>query len=96
MSDMENRCKPYREKLKGEPYASVVPSRTPEVKYHGSIARAKSAVGYRQGWWDKETDRYQYGTRGGEIYKRTTEDWELVHRVEKGTPFSELPWKEEN
>lgn len=92
---MERRCAVYRDKLKGEPFASIVPARTPELKYHGSIGRAKSAVAYSEGFQDPDTGRYVGRPRGGEIYRRAADGWELVYRVEKGTPTSALPWKVE-
>ncbi|MDG9711139.1 hypothetical protein [Streptomyces sp. DH10] len=90
---MERRCAVYRDKLKGEPFASIVPSRSPELKYHGSIGRAKSAVAYTERIYDQEQRRTYDGARGGEIYRRTADGWELAYRVEKGTLVSELPWK---
>ncbi|MET9729321.1 hypothetical protein ABZZ79_01260 [Streptomyces sp. NPDC006458] len=94
-SPMERRCAAYRDKLKGEPYASIVPSRAPELKYHGNIGRAKQAVTYSEWIYNAETRRSSRSVRGGEIYRRTADGWELLHRVEQGTPESELPWKQQ-
>nr|WSW58460.1 hypothetical protein OG513_07630 [Streptomyces sp. NBC_00998] len=80
---MEAQCARYRAALTFEPYASIVPSRRPEVKYHAGLGRAKSAVGYHV--WG--------GARGGEIYERTADGWSLLYRVESGTPMEELPWR---
>ncbi|MFI8890531.1 hypothetical protein [Streptomyces paradoxus] len=91
---MERRCDTYRDKLKGEPFASIVPSRRPELKYHGNIGRAKSAVAYAEWIYDSRTGRNYRGVRGGEIYRRTADGWELAYRVEQGTPESEIPWKQ--
>lgn len=95
MSSMEQRCAPYRAKLNPAPFATIVPSRTPEVKYHAGLGRAKSAVGYSDGYWDEETRRTVYAARGGEIYERTADGWQLLFRVECGTPDGELPWRAE-
>ncbi|WP_328967923.1 hypothetical protein [Streptomyces sp. NBC_00239] len=83
--DMEAQCARYRAKLKSEPYASIVPGRRPEVKYHAGLGLAKLAVGY-QGF---------RGARGGEIYEYTPDGWTLLYRVESGTPMAELPWRVE-
>jgi hypothetical protein len=92
---MAERCAAYRSKLKPEPYATIVPSRRPEVKYHAGLGRAKSAVAYSNGYWDEEQRRTVYAARGGEIYERTADGWELLYRVERGTPDDELPWRVE-
>ncbi|MFJ3084439.1 hypothetical protein ACIPJG_32445 [Streptomyces halstedii] len=81
---IEDDCAPYRAKLKAEPFASIVPGRRPAVKCHAGIGLAKLAVGYEE----------SEGARGGEIYGRTGEGWELLYRVESGTPTSQLPWRE--
>ncbi|MFG3014344.1 hypothetical protein ACGFZB_28775 [Streptomyces cinerochromogenes] len=83
MSDMEAQCARYRSKLKAEPFATIIPDRHPEVKYHAGIGLAKLAVAY-QTWG---------GARGGEIYERTADGWSLLFRVEAGTPANELPWR---
>lgn len=80
---MEAQCAGYRSKLNPAPFATIVPSRRPEVKYHAGMGRAKSAVSYAV--WG--------GARGGEIYERTADGWALLYRVESGTPTDELPWK---
>ncbi|MFF1684468.1 MULTISPECIES: hypothetical protein [unclassified Streptomyces] len=80
---MESRCAPYRARLKAAPFATVIPDRRPEVKYHAGVGLAKLAVGY-QSWG---------GARGGEIYERTADGWTLLYRVESGTPADGLPWK---
>ncbi|MFB7136068.1 hypothetical protein ACFCZY_31280 [Streptomyces sp. NPDC056237] len=90
---MSERCAPYRSKLNPAPYATIVPSRRPEVKYDAGLGGAKSAVAYSNGCWDAETRRTVNAARGGEIYERTADGWELMHWVERGTPESELPWK---
>lgn len=95
MTAMEDRCAPYLAKLRSEPYASIVPARTPAVKYHAGLNRAKSAVAYSVSVRD---DSRRYGwrhhcARGGEIYTLGPDGWELVYRVEHGTPSDELPWK---
>jgi hypothetical protein len=92
---MERRCAAYRNRLKGEPFASIVPARSPELKYHGSLGRAKTAVAYNERIYDPVNRRTFDGARGGEIYRRTSDGWELAYRVEKGTPTSALPWKAE-
>ncbi|MGI5404168.1 hypothetical protein ACQEVG_32900 [Streptomyces sp. CA-135486] len=92
---MDERCAPYRAKLNPAPFATIVPSRTPEVKYHAGLGRAKAAVGYSNGYWDEEARRTVYAARGGEIYERTSDGWELLYRVERGTPDDELPWRVE-
>ncbi|MCQ6554751.1 hypothetical protein NPS70_16320 [Streptomyces sp. C10-9-1] len=94
-SDMETRCAPYRSKLKPEPYATIVPSRRPEVKYHAGLGRAKSAVGFTNGQARDASGRWHSPVRGGEIYERTADGWELLYRVESGTPASELPWRDD-
>lgn len=81
---MDELCEPYRSKLNPAPFATIIPSRRPEVKYHAGMGRAKSAVAYHV--WG--------GARGGEIYERTADGWELLYRVESGMPTDELPWKE--
>lgn len=82
-NSMEAQCAPYRSRLKAEPFATIIPDRRPEVKYHAGIGLAKLAVGYEQ----------YGGVRGGEIYERTADGWSLLFRVEAGTPASELPWR---
>ncbi|MFJ6237978.1 hypothetical protein ACIQH0_28310 [Streptomyces griseus] len=82
---MEDQCAPYRAKLKAEPFASIVPNRRPEVKLHAGVGLAKLAVGYSTG----------SGARGGEIYGRTADGWELLYCVESGTQFADLPWNRE-
>ncbi|MFD9442121.1 hypothetical protein [Streptomyces sp. NPDC060001] len=84
MSAMQDDCAPHHKKLKVEAYATIIPDRRPPVKCHAGIGLAKLAVAY-QSWG---------GARGGEIYRRTEAGWELLYRVESGTPSSELPWKE--
>ncbi|MEU3285618.1 hypothetical protein [Streptomyces longwoodensis] len=87
MSDMEARCAMYRDKLKPDPFATIVPGRSPEVKYHSGLGRAKAAVTHAGGWGPGDA-------RGGEIYKRAGDGWELLYRVEAGTPTAQLPWRE--
>jgi hypothetical protein len=82
---MESECAPHRGKLRSEPFATIIPDRRPAVKYHAGLGRAKSAVGWVGEW---------SGARGGEIYEHTADGWQLLFRVEAGTPSSELPWKE--
>ncbi|MFJ6720527.1 hypothetical protein [Streptomyces sp. NPDC091259] len=82
--DMEAQCARYRDALKYDAFASIVPSRRPEVKYHAGLGRAKLAVAYAN--WG--------AARGGEIYEMTADGWSLLYRVESGTPTEELPWKE--
>ncbi|MEV7250257.1 hypothetical protein [Streptomyces cyaneofuscatus] len=82
---MDDQCAPYCAKLKAEPFASIVPDRRPEVKLHAGIGLAKLAVGYHT--WG--------GVRGGEIYGRTADGWELIYRVESGTQLDDLPWRKE-
>lgn len=55
------------------------------VKCHAGLGLAKHAVAWPEGY---------SGVRGGEIYKRTENGWELLFRVESGTPTDELPWRE--
>ncbi|MCY0926258.1 hypothetical protein OTB20_08565 [Streptomyces sp. H27-H1] len=81
---MEAQCARYRDALRYESFASIIPARRPEVKYHVGLHRAKLAVGY------VEYER----VRGGEIYEMTADGWSLLYRVEYGTPTDELPWKE--
>lgn len=88
MNDMAAQCAPYRSKLKPAPFATIVPGRRPEVKYHAGVGPAKAAVTHAGGWRPVDA-------RGGEIYKRTEEGWELLYRVESGTPADELPWRSE-
>lgn len=93
---MQERCAQFRNLLKGMPYASLVPSRDPVLKYHVGLGRAKSAVAWeRPSRWNYSTSAFEYrGARGGEIYKRTDNGtWELLYRVEEGTTPEELPWK---
>lgn len=85
MTSMEAQCAPYRTRLRAEPFASIVPDRRPEVKYHAGLGLAKLAVGYLT--WGRTV-------RGGEIYERTADGWSLLFRVESGTPADELPWRE--
>ncbi|MFF3312508.1 hypothetical protein [Streptomyces sp. NPDC002952] len=82
---MQEACAPHIAKLKAEAFATIVPDRRPPVKCHAGIGLAKLAVGYLT--WGRTV-------RGGEIYKRTADGWELLYRVESGTPASELPWRE--
>ncbi|MEU1200155.1 hypothetical protein ABZ446_28570 [Streptomyces sp. NPDC005813] len=88
MTPMEARCAQYRNKLKPDPFATIVPSRRPEVKYHSGLGRAKAAVSHAGGW------SMGGNARGGEIYERTADGWSLLFRVEAGTPAVELPWRE--
>lgn len=81
--NMEAQCARYRAGLKSDPFASIVPSRRPEVKYHAGLGRAKLAVSYPE----------FEGARGGEIYERTADGWALLYRVESGTSAEELPWR---
>lgn len=81
--NMETQCARYRAGLKSDPFASIIPGRRPEVKYHAGLGRAKNAVAYQE----------FEGARGGEIYERTADGWSLLFRVESGTPAEELPWK---
>ncbi|MEU3986118.1 hypothetical protein AB0F77_39680 [Streptomyces sp. NPDC026672] len=81
---MEAQCAPYRGKLQAAPFATIIPDRRPEVKYHAGIGLAKLAVAYHT--WG--------GARGGEIYERTADGWELIYRVEEGTSSDELPWRD--
>ncbi|MFD5504627.1 hypothetical protein ACFWJS_33790 [Streptomyces sp. NPDC127061] len=90
---MSDRCAPYRSKLNPAPFATIVPSRTPEVKYHAGLGRAKLAVAYSGGYWDAKARRTVNAARGGEIYERTADGWALLYCVERGTPENELPWK---
>ncbi|MGW1268163.1 hypothetical protein [Streptomyces sp. NPDC002491] len=83
MTSMQEQCARYLPKLRADAYATIVPDRRPAVKCHAGIGLAKLAVGY--GTWS--------GARGGEIYKRTETGWELLYRVESGTPSDELPWR---
>ncbi|MGP3750853.1 hypothetical protein [Streptomyces sp. IBSNAI001] len=83
--NIETECAPHRAKLKAEPFASIVPDRRPPVKVHAGIGLAKLAVGY-QTWG---------GARGGEIYERTADGWQLLFRVEAGTQTDDLPWNKE-
>ncbi|MGW0468294.1 hypothetical protein ACWDX6_23965 [Streptomyces sp. NPDC003027] len=92
---MSDRCAPYRAKLNPAPYATIIPARTPEVKYHAGLGRAKSAVSYSGGYWDSDLGRHVNGARGGEIYERTADGWQLLFRVERGTPLEDLPWRVE-
>jgi hypothetical protein len=81
---MEAQCAPYHSRLRAAPFATIIPDRRPEVKYHAGIGLAKLAVAY-QSWG---------GARGGEIYERTADGWTLLFRVEAGTSADELPWRE--
>lgn len=81
---MEAQCAPYRSRLKAEPFATIIPDRRPEVKYHAGLGVAKLAVAYQT--WGRTV-------RGGEIYERTADGWSLLYRVEAGTPANELPWR---
>jgi hypothetical protein len=84
---MEARCKHYREKLvepKTPTYATIIPDRYQQpVKLHMCIGQAKAAIAYT----------YWSGARGGELYQKTAEGWELLYRVERGTATADLPWK---
>ncbi|MEW1551396.1 hypothetical protein [Streptomyces tsukubensis] len=93
--DMESQCAPYRAGLKSEPYASVVPDRRPEVKYHAGLGRAKNAVAYSNDHYDTSTGDVVSVVRGGEIYERGADGWELLYRVEHGTRPEDLPWRGE-
>ncbi|MFJ3634661.1 hypothetical protein [Streptomyces sp. NPDC090112] len=96
MTSMEKRCEEPRKGLAGMPYASIVPDRNPALKYHVGLGRAKAAVAWElPNRYNYETRQFEYrGVRGGEVYKRTGDTWELLHRVESGTRFDELPWKD--
>ncbi|MEV4939605.1 hypothetical protein [Streptomyces zaomyceticus] len=93
MSDMAAQCSPHRSKLKFEPYATIIPDRRPEVKYHPGLGRAKSAVGYTTGQRRDESGRWVSPVRGGEIYEHTADGWELLYCVEADTPSEDLPWR---
>jgi hypothetical protein len=88
VTDMESLCAAHAARLKADPYVSIVPDRTPVVKVHRNVGLAKLAVGYAVGW-----DRT---ARGGEIYRRSADGWELLYRVEARTPLDALPWKGES
>lgn len=94
---MEERCEPWRDGLKGLPYASIVPDRHPALKYHNGLHRAKSAVAYeRNSRWNYDARTWEYrGARGGEIYERDGHGWKLLYRVEAGTIPEDLPWRNE-
>jgi hypothetical protein len=77
---MQEACTPHHSKLKVEAFATIIPGRRPPVKCHAGIGLAKLAIGYSD--WG--------GVRGGEIYKRTENGWELLFRVESGTPAAGL------
>lgn len=96
-SEIEERCAPWRGGLKGLPYASIVPDRSPELKYHNGLHRAKSAVAYeRPPFYLHRGQRLEYGgVRGGEIYERDGHAWKLLFRVEAGTLPEDLPWRKE-
>jgi hypothetical protein len=83
VSSTEAQCAPYRSRLKAKPFATIIPGRRPEVKYHAGLGVAKLAVAYQT----------RTGARGGEIYERTADGWSLLFRVEAGTPADELPWR---
>ncbi|MDX2575935.1 hypothetical protein PV332_10625 [Streptomyces scabiei] len=91
---MDAQCAPYRQKLNPAPYATIIPDRKPAVKYHAGSGLAKLAVGYIGRYWSTVRQSWIDVVRGGEIYKRTADGWELLYRVEQGTPADELPWKE--
>jgi hypothetical protein len=80
---MEERCARY--KLPSHPaFASIIPTRHPEVKMHSGVGTAKAAVGYQ---WNHGK------ARGGEIHEWRDDAWHLLYRVEAGTPTTELPWR---
>ncbi len=85
-NSMEAQCAPHVAKLRAEPFATIIPDRRPPVKLHAGIGLAKLAVGHLT--WGR-------AVRGGEIYERTADGWELLYRVEAGTPTDELPWRSE-
>ncbi|MFB7823834.1 hypothetical protein [Streptomyces hydrogenans] len=91
--DMATQCAPFRRKLQFEPYASIVPDRRPEVRYHPGLGRAKSAVGLTNGLTRDASGRMVSPVRGGEIYEHTADGWKLLYRVEAGSPAEELPWR---
>lgn len=97
MTSMEERCEGPRKGLAGMPYASIVPTRTPALKYHVGLGRAKAAVAWElSNRYNYETRRFEYqGVRGGEVYKRDGHSWQLLYRVEAGTLPEDLPWKAE-
>jgi hypothetical protein len=91
---MESLCAAHAARLKADPYVSIVPDRTPVVKVHRSLSLAKRAIGDRY-FMDFSSGRTRYLARGGEIYGRSAEGWELLYRVEARTPLDALPWKRE-
>lgn len=94
-AEMGKRCEPWQRDLGGLPYVSIVPDRTPALKYHVGLARAKAAVAWeRPSRYNRDTRRFEYrGVRGGEIYERDGHSWKLLHRVEAGTIPEDLPWR---
>ncbi|MFB7782037.1 hypothetical protein ACFC1D_04870 [Streptomyces vinaceus] len=95
MRTMEERCEEPRKGLTGLPFASIVPDRNPALKYHVGLGRAKSAVAWeRPNRYNRETRMFEHqGVRGGEIYERRGDGWELLYRVEAGTLYENLPWQ---
>lgn len=95
--EMEERCEPWRKDLVGLPYASIVPDRSPALKYHVGLGRAKSAVAWeRPNYYNRETRQFEYrGVRGGEVFERDGHSWRLLYRVEAGTLPEDLPWRNE-
>jgi hypothetical protein len=93
MTAMEEQCAPYLAKLHPEPYATIVPDRSPEVKFHAGLGRAKSAVAYREQYVCGDDLLRQRVARGGEIYELSETGWRLLYRVESGTATADLPWR---
>ncbi|MCX5201514.1 hypothetical protein OG897_08625 [Streptomyces sp. NBC_00237] len=95
---MEARCDGFRRMLQAEVFASIVPGRSPELRYHESVYGAQAAVGWELPplvSWAREETIYR-GVRGGEVYWRSGDEWSLLYRVEEGSHALDLPWLEEN
>ncbi|MFI5802943.1 hypothetical protein [Streptomyces sp. NPDC051561] len=97
---MEARCDGFRRMLQAEVFASIVPGRSPEIRYHESLLGAQAGVGWERPphvRWDGHEFAHTYqGVRGGEIYWRLGDEWQLIFRVEEGSHALDLPWLEEN
>lgn len=90
---MEDQCAPYRTLLTPGPYATIVPSRMPTLRFHSGIGQAKTAVAWELPNRLGPASALEFqGVCGGEIHRWGGGQWRLLYRVEEGTMPDELPW----
>lgn len=85
--------------------ATRIYDRSPEWKFHTSIALAKSAISYgehtiRHDWVDSNGSERKYATwaRYGELWIYENGEWKLEFHSDRMNPVfvHELPWKKKN